>query len=266
MTDTDPAMGSRPRIRRPDPGRTTPRRNILGVFSQRDGAAASPQSGTEAMRFSGPPPGAHPLGLPMEEDAAPQDRVAPDFDAEAMRAADGVVNRHIRDGAAQRISTDTSSWKRLSGLAGSIDPAEIADLARSLTQGYTAVAQSWVEMADKLREILSVQAAARAQGEAGSKAASPAAVAPALCILSSRRVTGRVQMFGAAEIATVHPLAPEAPGPGMITEVALADGQIDIHVPDSLPPGRYNGVCLAADATPAAVVTVTIPEPPPDAS
>jgi len=252
--DAAPAPGTTPRIRRPVSARTTPRRNILGVFKQRDGAGTSPQA--KPVYTGAPPADGHPLGLPMEDDTAPQNHITPEFDSDAMQAASSVVDRHIRQGPDYTISTDTSGWKRLSSIAGSIDPKDIADLAKTLTQGYTAVAHSWVEMAEKLREVLATQS----RPEAPS--ATDAPPAPTLCIQSSRRVTARVQMFNTGEIETVHPLAPEQASQGsLIADVGFNEGQIDIFVPESAAPGRYHGVILSTAATPIGVVTLTLPTP-----
>jgi hypothetical protein len=247
------ASSATARLRRPLSPRTTPRRNILGVFKQRDGAD---QAQPRPVYTGAPPAGGHPLGLPVEEEGAPRDHIAPEFDSDAMQAASSVVDRHIRQGPDYTISTDTSGWKRLSSLAGSIDPKDIADLAKTLTQGYTAVAHSWVEMADKLRDVLS------SQGKDAATATAEAPLAPTLCIQSARRVSARVQMFSAGEIGAVHPLAPEDAGAGgLIADVAYEDGQIDIAVPEGAAAGAYHGVILSTASAPIGVVTLRIPAP-----
>lgn len=254
MTNSDHANGAEPRLRRPLPPRTMPRRNILGVFMQKDGSAQNAPS-QAAPKHSDPPARSHPLGLPVEEDGPQQECIAPDFDHAAMQAASSVADRHIREGAKYTISTDTTAWKRLSSLPGSIDPKEIADLARALTQGYTAVAQSWIDMADKLRSILGTQTQGKPVGTG-------APTGPMICIQAQQRMSARVRMFGAGEIQTVHPLVPEDASQGtMITDVSYADGQIDIHIPSSVAPGRYHGVILSTEAAPIGVVTLTVPDP-----
>ncbi len=76
MTNSDHANGAEPRLRRPLPPRTMPRRNILGVFMQKDGSAQNAPS-QAAPKHSDPPARSHPLGLPVEEDGPQQECIAP---------------------------------------------------------------------------------------------------------------------------------------------------------------------------------------------
>ena len=92
MTDNSSSPPFRERARRPIPKRTTPHRNILGVFWQSDGAvqsAPSHASGTYGQAVGN----GHPLGLPADMPEDPSDRIAANINHEYMQSASNVIDR-----------------------------------------------------------------------------------------------------------------------------------------------------------------------------
>lgn len=239
------------RLRRPVPQRTTPRRNILGVFSQRADDRPRPRTSAQMDATD-----AHPLGIPIETGSDQADRIAPDLNQQDMQAASKLIDRHIRDGEKYTISTDQDTWTRLSSLAGKIDANEIAEIAKVVTQSYTEIASIWVELAGKLRDALNSQAGAN-----GSSAAPSAAHGLTICIQSARKVSARIRMFESGAVCRVQPLLSEtSASTAMITDVTLEDGQINIQVPPKASSGDYHGILLSNENKPVGAVTLTIPE------
>ena len=253
MSSTDQKVQRQVRLRRPDPPRTTPHRNILGVFSQK--ADDGPKSRTYSAPLSQTE--GHPLGLPADMDADQPERLSLHQNKQDMDAASNVIERHIEETEKYTISADPDTWTRLSSLAGKVDPNDIAQIAKVVTQSYSEVASMWVDLAGKLREVLNVQST--------SKEASGAVPLPeglTVCIQSQRRVSAKVRMFEAGPIQRVQPLLAEAAEQtAMIRDVEFDNGQINILVQPDIGAGTYHGMLLSPENKPVGAITVTVPNP-----
>ena len=190
-------------------------------------------------------------------DADQPERLSLHQNKQDMDAASNVIERHIEETEKYTISADPDTWTRLSSLAGKVDPNDIAQIAKIVTQSYSEVASMWVDLAGKLREVLNVQST--------SKEASGAVPLPeglTVCIQSQRRVSAKVRMFEAGPIQRVQPLLAEAAEQtAMIRDVEFDNGQINILVQPDIGAGTYHGMLLSPENKPVGAITVTVPNP-----
>ena len=242
-------MEKRERLRRPTPARTTPRRNILGIFFQHPGGRTTdPMQSTQNFE-------AHPLGLPTDEGSGQPEQFATNLERQDIQAAADLIDRHIRDGEKYTISTDHDMGTRLSALSGDIDAAKISEIASIVMANYSEVAAFWIELAGDIRGALK----SRATSDGGARQAANTVASPPVCVQSDSRVSVKLQMFEACSEVRVQPLTSDTPGcSSMISEVDFADGQINIRVARGTEAGTYHGLMLSEDGRPVGAISLTI--------
>lgn len=238
-------MTDSPRITRPIPDRTHPRRGAMGALNQHDPMADAATGG-------------HPLGpgFAAAGDATAAAHAAFDKIDEGVRAASDIVDAHIRQGE------ETAKALGRGEPSQSLGQGDLSGIITGLVRAYSDVASVWVDVVGAL--------AARIEGAGGQAAATPTSPVPTQAfgfrIATATPVAAQVEMFRPADAVKAQPLvASTADGPAQITDVrfepsgAGAAGLIAIQVPNGQAPGLYNGVLLhEADNTPVGVVTLTV--------
>jgi hypothetical protein len=260
-------MSDRERVRRPEPARTAPVRNVSGVLRGEDGPAADPAPPGPASSPGPAAPGHAPPGhAPNNPFAWPGD----DPVGRAVRAGRDVVESAVRRGFG--LGRDPSSgappappWA--SGLPGGPWSTGAWSTGQWI-DAVTGVITQWVQWMDtwaaKARSVMAGGAewpgpwpAALARLTAPPTSSSSATSAPGALRLTLELRTARaisVQLDlapGGTTALEIHGLlAPAAAAAPPITDVrlAVADGGVTLSLGsiDQHPAGTYAGAVLAA--------------------
>lgn len=265
--DDDGGAGApRPRVTRPEPERTTPRRSWATLFGRpTDGSGASPGTAAPA------------------EDGSSEPR-ASETVTRAVELGYRVIDDYIRQGqkAAERLAT--RAWSAETALR------DTQDLTARMTRHASDLVGLWLEALDTANLTGAWRTTERpggapepSGGAAGvapdevehAAPAAPAATSDAACgrtriaieIASARpaAVTVDLRSADAARPLVVHALRAVEPEKPRITEVAIepatpdAPARLRIRVPDGQPAGTYDALVIdQATSRPVGSVSLTL--------
>ncbi|MFC6636650.1 hypothetical protein GV827_20460 [Sulfitobacter sp. JBTF-M27] len=249
-------MDNPERIKRPQPERTKPNRNVLGALGQSDAMLGSLDAAQS------PIDGGHPLGPgfsdPVQKSATYGNAGSDPFGLidEGVRAASDLVDAHIRQGE----ETAKSLGKSAAGI--SLAQTDVSGLLTGLVRAYSDVASVWVDIVGSLAHRIDGTGAAKADPTQTQGLISTIG----LSITSAGSVETGIEMFRPAMDVRPQPLvSTSVTPPAQITDVAFDAGQpgtagkIRVTVPKGQTPGVYHGLLLSAsDQTPVGVLTLRV--------
>jgi hypothetical protein len=260
-------MSDSPRLRRNDPARDAPVRDLSNIF-RAPGAAS-----TAAPVSPSPLAGTAPTGVP-DASAAPSAA----FNEEARSGIDTayqVIDQYLREG---RLAAQAQAPHGTPGAGpfAATPPSAMSissdSIQEVITQGlrfYSSLTPLWAAFLKSLAAATVVPAAST-----GGLAPAPLpptvadSLAPVIVEIASARmvrVTVDVPAHGGAANLAIGGLLAPVPGQAPLTDVALVFDPaanrhvLRIRVPDSQPPGFYSGVVVdRASATPRGTITLRI--------
>ena len=250
-------MDNPERIKRPQPERTKPNRNVLGALGQSDAMLGS-------QDVAQSPLGDHPLGPgfsdPVQISATNGNAGSDPFGVidEGVRAASELVDAHIRQGE----ETAKALGKNAAGI--SLAQTDVSGLLTGLVRAYSDVASVWVDIVGSLAHKIDGTGAAKADPPPAQGLTSTIG----LSVTSAGQVETGIEMFRAAVEVRPQPLVSTSASPSsQITDVTFEAGQpgtagrIRLTVPAGQAPGVYHGLLLSAsDQTPVGVLTLRVLE------
>ena len=264
--DDDGSGGPRPRVARPEPERTMPRRSWSTLFAPFGGA-------DQAANAAG--------GAAAENGSA--DAGAGDTVARAVELGYRVIDEYIRQGqkAAQRLSTRT--WSPETALR------DTQDLTARMTRHASDLVGLWVDLLDTSNmtgawrattfpwtaDPSATAAASAARGPSDENGSPPPAASPAPA--GRTRIAIEIASDRPAEVAVdlrsedttrklvVHSLRAVEPEKPRITEIAIepatpqSPARLRIRVPSEQPAGTYNALVIdEATSRPVGSVSLRI--------